>query len=158
LLELKVSAVIYVDETGINQCFGREFGRAKKGVKVQDTKRGQTFKRTNIIGAIRGKEFLACQYYQHSTNAAFFEDWFEFELIPLLTEMSLVIMDNASFHRKKQLREIAEKYHIILIFLAPYSPDYNPIEKCWANFKRWLNDNFTRFKTLDWCILVYFDH
>jgi transposase len=42
-------------------------------------------------------------------------------------------MDNASFHRKEILRELAKKVNVNIIFLPTYSPDYNPIEKSWAN-------------------------
>ena len=45
-------------------------------------------------------------------------------------------MDNASFHRGDELKEIAEKFEINIIYLPAYSPDLNPIEKFWANFKR----------------------
>ena len=156
IIQNDISDVVYVDETGVNQHYQREHGRSKRGSKVQDTKRGKRFKRTNIIGALRGKEHLAVQCYEHSTIASFFEDWFEFELIPLLKENSLVVMDNASFHNKKRLLEIANKYGIILLFLPPYSPDYNPIEHSWANFKRWLKDNIKRFSNFDWAIQCYF--
>jgi len=44
------------------------------------------------------EKHIAAQCYEHSTNATFFEDWFEFELIPMLPENALVIMDNALFH------------------------------------------------------------
>lgn len=156
IVKLEISNLVYVDESGINQNYQREHARAKKGVKIQDTKRGKKFKRTNIIGALWNKKHIAMKCYDHSTKALFFEDWFEFDLLPLLPEKTIVIMDNASFHRKKYLREIAKKHGIILLFLPPYSPDYNPIEKSWANFKRWLRDNINRFPNLDFAVDCYF--
>lgn len=51
---------------------------------------------------------------------------------------AVIVMDNASFHRKKQLGEIAANNNITLIFLPPYSPKLNPIEKVWANMKKFL--------------------
>jgi transposase len=47
-----------------------------------------------------------------------------------------VVMDNASFHKQQRTRELIEEASCTLLFLPPYSPDLNPIEKFWANFKR----------------------
>ncbi len=58
-------------------------------------------------------------------------------------------MDNASFHRKKQLTEIFAKYHRTLIFLPPYSPDLNPIEKFWAHLKSLIRNSIHNFVSLD---------
>ena len=66
------------------------------------------------------------------------------------------IMDNARFHRKAKLRGLAEKAGVGLIFLPPYSPDLNPIEKSWANMKRWLRDNLSSFHSVEPAIYEYF--
>ena len=49
-------------------------------------------------------------------------------------------MDNATFHRKKILIELAMKTKCNVLFLPPYSPDYNPIEKKWANMKKYVRN------------------
>lgn len=67
-----------------------------------------------------------------------------------------VILDNASFHSKKNLRKIAEEKGIRIVFLPPYSPDLNRIEKSWANMKRWLQDNASRFNYIESAIEAYF--
>ena len=152
-----VENIIYVDESGINSHYYRRYGRAKKGVRVHGTKSGKKPLRTNIIAGLWGKKHIAAQCYTHSTTAAFFEDWFEFELLAVIPQGSLVILDNASFHRKKQLFKIAARNGIYLLFLPPYSPDLNPIEKSWANFKRWLCDNLKRFPSIYFAIDCYFN-
>jgi transposase len=68
-----------------------------------------------------------------------FERWFEFKLLKDVKPGS-VIMDRASFHRKKQPEEICLKAKVNLLFLPAYSPDFNPIEKDRANMKRALRD------------------
>jgi transposase len=151
-----VRDVIFIDESGVNRQYQREYGRAKMGVRVHGVKHGKRYKRTNIIGGLWGGKHIAVQCYEHSTTAAFFEDWFEFELLALIPKNTLVIMDNASFHRKKYLYKIASRYGIYLLFLPPYSPDLNPIENSWANFKRWLRDNLSRFPCLDFAAAAYF--
>ena len=64
-------------------------------------------------------------------------------------------MDNANFHRKKKLGEIAERYSVNLLFLPTYSPDFNPIEKFWANMKKWLRKNIENFTTIGVAIHAY---
>ena len=64
-------------------------------------------------------------------------------------------MDNAAFHRKKELRKIA-RGKVRLLFLPPYSPDYNPIEKSWANMKRFLRNNLKNFQSVASGIYNYF--
>jgi transposase len=66
-----------------------------------------------------------------------------------------VIMDNAGFHCKKRLRKLAWG-KARLLFLPPYSPDYNPIEKSWANMKRFLRDNVQDFQSVGKAIYDYF--
>jgi len=133
------------------------YARAKRGVKVHEKKKGKKHKRTNIIAGLCEGKHLAVQCYEHSTTSSFFEDWFEFELIPLLPENALVIMDNASFHRKNVLLGIACRYGINVLFLPPYSPQFNPIEQSWANFKEWLRYNSNRFPCFDFAVDCYFN-
>ncbi|MDE5583876.1 MAG: transposase [Ruminococcus sp.] len=68
-------------------------------------------------------------------NSALFEFRFKKCLLPCLKKDTTIVMDNASFYRKKYLYEICKKYGVNLIFLPPYSPKLNPIEKYWFVFK-----------------------
>jgi len=65
-----------------------------------------------------------------------FEQWFSQYLLPALPEHSVIVMDNAFFHRKKKLNILAHKTHCTLIFLPPYSPELNPIEYFLSWLKR----------------------
>jgi transposase len=144
---------VYVDESGCNEYYGRTHGRAPRGVKVEDVKRGRKYARTNVIAGYCNGQIIAPKTYKHTTNSAFFENWFEFDLLSVVPCGSTIIMDNASFHRKCGLRLIAEKYGVLLLFLPPYSPDFNPIEKFWANLKKWLSKNIICFHSLCAAIL-----
>ena len=94
--------------------------------------------------------------YESRTNSHWFEAWFTYYLCPKLPENCVVIMDNARFHRKKQLRDIAEVFGFRIIFLPPYSPDKNPIEKLWANMKRWLKKWAHLYKSIQDAIMEFF--
>jgi len=156
----QIENFVFVDESGLNRHYRRLYARAKRGVKIHEKKPGKRIKKTNIIAGllcgISVKRHLAVHSYEHSTNSEFFEDWFEWELLSVVPENSIVIMDNASFHRKDKLIEIARRYDVVVLFLPPYSPEFNPIENSWANFKEWLKYNSTRFRSLDFAIDYYF--
>ena len=157
---MEVNKFVFVDESGLNREYRRLYARSKRGVKVHEKISGKRLRRTNIVaGLVYGEtaeRHIAAQSYEHSTTAAFFEDWFEFELIPVLPENALVIMDNASFHRKSALYDIARRHGVNLLFLPPYSPDFNPIEHSWANFKEWLRNFSWRFPHFDFALDYYF--
>lgn len=108
-----------------------------RGSKVYADKLGNVKKgRTNLIMALRGKTWLAPVLFTGSCNGLLVEEWLEQHLIPELSKPSVIICDNAPFHRKKVLRDIARKHGHHLLFLPPYSPDFNPIEKVFALIKR----------------------
>ena len=157
----KICNIVYVDESGVHRNHCRMKARAKRGVKIYAKKPGRKFKKTNVVAGllygIHGKKHIGVHCYAHSTNANFFEDWFEWQLLAEVPPYSMIILDNASFHRKNKLVEIAAKYDVVVLFLPPYSPEFNPIEHSWANLKNWLNLNSYRFFSLDFAIDSYFN-
>ena len=105
------------------------------------------------------KKVIAPLVYEGTTDASFFEGWFEDILIKQLKKLrkcDAIVMDNASFHNKENLTEIAEEHGFKLIFLPPFSPEYNPIEHLWANLKKFLRKNLRNYDSLDKAIDSYF--
>jgi transposase len=123
--------LVYVDETGVEQCLFREFARAPRGQKIIGFISGQKFKRTNIVAGYCQKKWVAPLQYDGNTNSDLFEFWFENCLLKEIRR-KFIILDNATFHRKTRLTELAAKKKCKIIFLPPYSPDLNPIENKWA--------------------------
>ena len=115
-----------------------------RGEVIEDVKRGKKFERINIIGALCNNDYYAVECYNHSTDSIFFEDWFENYLLKEIPKGYTVIMDNAQFHSKERLRKPA-RGKVRLLFLPPYSPDYNPIDKSWANLKYYIRNNIQKF-------------
>lgn len=64
-----------------------------------------------------------------------FVDYLEKTLIPTLNKGDIVIMDNLRSHHIKKVAEVLEKAEIKFLYLPPYSPDFNPIEKMWSKIK-----------------------
>ena len=90
-------------------------------------------------------------------TGVFFEAWFQQCLLPALTQKSVIILDNARFYRMGVLREMAEKWGHKVLPLAPYSPELNPIEKVWANIKRYLRTVLSDYARFDDALMSYFD-
>lgn len=73
--------------------------------------------------------------FQGTCNTELFNAWLEQVLIPELKPGKVLILDNASFHRSERTKKLIEASGCRILFLPPYSPDLNPIEKYWANLK-----------------------
>jgi len=127
-----------------------------RGKRIHGSISGKRFSRVNVVAGYCDGHILGEYCYSGTTTAEKFEDWFCGFLLPETHKGDVIIMDNARFHNKKRLREYAWIYKVILIFLPPYSPDYNPIEHVWANMKRFLRDYSNRFQTVQSAIYWYF--
>ena len=132
--------IVYLDESGFN---GKENFRhrcwSRRGVKVLDKITGNRFKRESLLLAQSGKNFYAPYIFNGTCNTELFNAWLEQMLFKELPPNQVIIMDNASIHKNKKTREIIENAGHVLLFLPPYSPDLNPIEKTFGLIKRWLS-------------------
>ena len=145
----------YVDETGINKFLYRCYGYALRGVKVAGEIPGKKFERVSMVAAQCGDEIIERHEYGCNMNSRLFEFWFML-LLKVIPRGSVIILDNASWHRKKVLTEMAKAAKCRVIFLPPYSPDFSPIENTWANLKNWLRNNLAHFLSLSDACLVFF--
>ena len=138
-----------MDKTGIDSYLYREYGYAPRGEAVIGKIPGRKFQRTNIVASKLGKRIVAQMQYNGITDSTLFEFWFEQCLLPYLPEDAVIVMDNASFHRKKQLTDISARHQRTLIFLPPYSPDLNPIKNFWAYLKSSIRNSIHTFRSFD---------
>jgi len=138
-----------VDETGIDQCLYREYARAPRGELIMAKISGRKFKRTNIVAGISKGKWVAPMTYHGTTDSLLFETWFEQCLLKETKKGSIIILDNATFHRKSVLPALAKKHGCEVLYLPPYSPDLNPIEKKWAWLKSKLRSVLHHFLSFD---------
>ncbi len=98
----------------------------------------------------------AVRLYDWPMNSTFFLIWFKYELCPHLRENNIIVLDNTSFHKKSEIERVAQLYKCHVVWLPPYFPDKNKIEKLWVNIKNWLHINSQNFPTIQDAIMDYF--
>ncbi|WP_245397602.1 IS630 family transposase [Candidatus Rhabdochlamydia oedothoracis] len=126
---------VYLDQSGISQYVHRQYARSARGKQIFGGISGKRFGRRSVISALQGKKLLAPMCFEGTCHTDLFNVWLKQELIPNLTHGQVLILDNASFHQSKTTRTLIEESGYEMLFLPPYSPDLNPIEKYWANMK-----------------------
>lgn len=134
---------VYLDESGIQEAICKDRGWGKIGKILKGEKSGKYYMRTNIVAGYVNKCAIAPFVFTGTCNTELFTKWVEEFLIKELEPGQTVIMDNASFHKSPKVQKLIESVGCKLIFLPPYSPDLNPIEKFWANMKIWIKDKIT---------------
>lgn len=149
--------LVYIDESGIEMNLCKDKGWGKRGKKLVGKKSGKYYERTNIIAGYTDKKSIAPFAFYGSCNTELFEAWVGRFLIKELKTGQIVVMDNAAFHRSQKIRELIESVGCKLIFLPPYSPDLNPIEKFWANMKRWVKQQINNFDNLAHALTSFFN-
>ena len=140
--------VIFIDESGINKFLYREHAWSKRGEKVSGNIHGKRYVRESFIAGLKSKEVIAPLCYQGTCDTLLFNFWLVNFLLPELTPGHTIVMDNAAFHKSEETRSLIHKAGCELLFLPPYSPDLNPIEKVWANIKALIRKVVHQFSTI----------
>ena len=114
----------------------RTHGYSKKGERCYGVHDWGAKGRTNSIGALIGKALLTVMLISYNVDTGVFTSWVEQDLLPKLPKNSVIVMDNATFHKGRDMQIMIENSGHTLLYLPPYSPDLNPIEKKWAQAKK----------------------
>ena len=129
-------ALIDLDESGFEPEYPTLFAWAPRGQPVHGERSSQRRPRQNLLAARNPQEFLAPMIVAGSITAIVFETWLQEHLCPVLPPQSVLILDNARFHRPETVTAIAEAAGHEVLFLPPYSPDFNKIEHDFAALKK----------------------
>jgi transposase len=153
-LDWRAQDIVCVDESACNERTGhRKFGWSLKGTPCYTTQSQKRSERYSILPAISINGFLPCTLIrQGSITGEIFYTWLKDELLPLLSPGQILVLDNASIHRSRDVKALVASHGIQLEFLPPYSPDFNPIETAFASLKGWVRRYYYtsgRFATLE---------
>ena len=136
--------LVFLDESGINTDMTRLYGRAPSSQRVVDHVPLSTPKTTTVLSSIRFNGEKAFTTYQGGTTGERFLTYLQETLLPTLHQGDIVVMDNMRTHRMKAVGELLASHGVTPIYLPPYSPDLNPIEKMWSKMKTILRSGKVR--------------
>lgn len=128
-------SLVFLDASGVNTNLTRRYGRAPSSQRVVDHTPLNTPKTTTVLSSIRFNGEKAFTTYQGGTTGERFLTYLKETLVPTLHPGDIVVMDNMRTHRMKAVGELLASHGITPVYLPPYSPDLNPIEKMWAKMK-----------------------
>jgi hypothetical protein len=128
IAEVKLSDLVFIDETGVNLAMTRRYGRAKKGKRAYGKCPYNRGRNLTLIGAIARSGFLAPFTFEGWTDREAFITYVREVLTPQLWVGAIVVMDNLPAQKATQVREMIESVGAQVVFLSLYSPDFNPIE------------------------------
>ena len=133
--ESEGKTIIYLDESGFAHDSPRPYGYAPRGQRCFGIHNWHAKGRTNAIGAIIGFTFLTLALFDSTINSDVFYAWLTQDLLPKAPKGAVIVMDNATFHKRHDMVKAIDDSGCKLEFLPPYSPDLNPIEHKWAQAK-----------------------
>jgi transposase len=137
-LDLDPDRLVFIDETGASTKMARLHGRAPRGQRLRASVPHGHWKTTTFVGALRLSGMTAPMVLDGPMDGAWFLAYVEQVLIPTLSPGDVVILDNLPAHKGAAVRAAIEAAGASLLFLPPYSPDFNPIENAFSKFKAYL--------------------
>jgi transposase len=134
-LDLDPAKLVFIDETGASTKMARIRGRAKRGQRCRAAVPHGHWKTTTFTAGLRLNGMTAPMVLDGPMNGDAFLAYIEQFLAPALVKGDVVIMDNLPAHKVTGVRKAIEDVGATLIYLPPYSPDFNPIEMAFSKFK-----------------------
>jgi transposase len=127
--------LVFIDETGTSTKMARLHGRAPRGERLVGKIPHGHWKTTTFVAGLRSTALTAPCVIDGPMNGNAFLAYVEQVLAPSLKPGDIVVMDNLSVHKVPGVREAIEAVGGRLLYLPPYSPDFNPIEQLFAKLK-----------------------
>nr|WP_072207767.1 transposase [Mastigocoleus testarum] len=90
------------------------------------------------MGAICLKKVLGVMTLNGSMDGDAYKVFVEHILLPQLWVGAVVVMDNLPAHKVEEIKPLIESVGASILYLSPYSPEFNPIEHWWSQLKAFL--------------------
>lgn len=149
-LDLDPAKLVFIDETGLSTKMSRLRGRALRGERCRSAIPHGHWKTTTFTGALRLWGMTAPMVLDGPMNGVTFRAYVEQVLVPTLSRGDIVVMDNLPAHKADGVRQAIEGVGCELLFLLPYSPDFNPIEMAFSKLKAHLRARAERSVAALW--------
>jgi transposase len=134
-LDLDPVRLVFIDETWASTNMARLRGRSKKGERLRAGIPHGHWKTTTFVAGLRLTGMVAPLVLDGPINREAFHAYVNQVLVPELTPGDIVVMDNLGSHKGPAVRDAIEAAGATLLYLPPYSPDFNPIENAFAKLK-----------------------
>jgi transposase len=141
-----VSRFKFLDEAGSNIAMTSKYGRAKPGERVNESVPKNYGENMSMLATISLSGLDAPMTISGAVDGLVFLEYVKQVLCPSLAPRDVVVMDNLSAHKVTGVKEAIEEVGASVLYLPPYSPDLNPIEKCWSKIKTYLRQAKARTK------------
>ena len=127
--------LVFVDEMGTNTSLSPRYAYAPKGRRAYAQIPRNRGANTTLLASMSLEGMGPCLAVEGATTATVFEAYIEQVLAPTLRCGQIVVVDNLGAHKSERARELIEGRGCQMLFLPPYSPDYNPIEEAFSKIK-----------------------
>jgi transposase len=145
--ELHPDRLVFIDETWATTDMARTHGRAPRGERLRAAVPRGHWKTTTLVAGLRNTGMVAPMVLDGPIDGAAFQAYVDRVLVPELRPGDVVVMDNLGSHKGAAVGGAIEAAGASLLYLPPYSPDFNPIERAFAKLKAMLRKAAER--TLD---------
>ena len=132
---MDVDKLVFIDETGAATNMTRNYGRAPKGCRCVDSAPLGDWQTTTFVAGLRHHQLTAPMVIDGPMDGELFLAWVEQFLCPTLQPGDIVILDNLSSHKVEGVQQAVAEMSAKVLYLPPYSPDLNPIEKFFSKLK-----------------------
>jgi transposase len=126
----------FLDEFGAHLGLTRTYGRAAPGQRVSEGTPDYSGPHYTVVATLSLTGIAAPWVLEGAMTGAAFATYVQHELGPSLQAGDILVIDNLSAHKNAEARAALEARGVQVVFLPPYSADYNPIELCWSKVKQ----------------------
>jgi transposase len=127
--------LVFVDEMGTNTSLSPVYAYSPKGRRAYAEVPRNRGKNTTLLASMSLEGMGACLAVEGATTATVFESYIERLLTPTLKRGQIIVVDNLNAHKGERVRELIEERGCELLYLPPYSPDFNPLEEAFSKIK-----------------------
>jgi len=140
--------LVFLDESGMRLGTPTRYGWAPCGEKALGKAVHGAWKTVTMLGAVALDGFRGFANIECGTSSDVFRAFVIQQLVPRLKCGDIVIMDNLAAHRDKRALDAIKSVGATALFLPPYSPEFNPIEKLWSKLKEFVRREVTLTREL----------
>jgi transposase len=140
--------LIFVDETSTHTALTRRYARAPRGQRAYGRVPRNRGVNLSVIGALGLRGMIATLSVEGAVDTEGFDIFVSQVLVPALQPGDVVRLDNWTVHHASTIEQAGSTRDATVLFLPPYSPDFSPIEPCWANLKPFLRGCAARTRAL----------